>query len=246
MIRHIGRWSRARWIAIALTASAFGSGAAQGASAHTLKNHPSVTSRAASATVLREGMRSTAVRSAQWRLSTLGYYVGAVNGYYGPQTTQGVMALQKAAELDRDGVLGPDTSSALSRQVRPRPRTTTGSAVEVDLGRQLVLVVVSGRLRYVLNTSTGSGLSYASEGHQYLAVTPRGQFSVEREIDGLRVSPLGELWRPKYFTGGYALHGSPSVPGYPASHGCVRLTNAAIDMLWWSGTAPLGRRVWVY
>ncbi len=26
-----------------------------------------------------------------------------------------------------------------------------------------------------------------------------------------------------HFSGGYALHGSPTVPGYNASHGCVRL-----------------------
>ena len=26
-----------------------------------------------------------------------------------------------------------------------------------------------------------------------------------------------------YFTGGYAIHGNPSVPPYPASHGCVRV-----------------------
>jgi lipoprotein-anchoring transpeptidase ErfK/SrfK len=29
------------------------------------------------------------------------------------------------------------------------------------------------------------------------------------------------MWRPNYFYGGYALHGSTSVPTYAASHGCV-------------------------
>ena len=69
---------------------------------------------------------------------------------------------------------------------------------------------------------------------------------MQRQIDGMRVSRLGELWRPKYFTGGYALHGSPSVPGYPASHGCVRLSDGAIDFVWSGGLAPIGRTVWVY
>jgi lipoprotein-anchoring transpeptidase ErfK/SrfK len=31
------------------------------------------------------------------------------------------------------------------------------------------------------------------------------------------------LWYPLYFLRGFALHGYPSVPAYPASHGCVRL-----------------------
>ncbi|MFP5299042.1 MAG: L,D-transpeptidase family protein, partial [Actinomycetota bacterium] len=38
-----------------------------------------------------------------------------------------------------------------------------------------------------------------------------------------RVSRLGTLYDPSYFVGGYAFHGSPSVPTYPASHGCIRL-----------------------
>ena len=46
------------------------------------------------------------------------------------------------------------------------------------------------------------------------------------EIDGWRDAPLGMLWRPKYFNGGIAVHGAPSVPPYPASHGCVRMRNA--------------------
>ncbi|GMA85480.1 hypothetical protein GCM10025868_07300 [Angustibacter aerolatus] len=54
------------------------------------------------------------------------------------------------------------------------------------------------------------------------------------------------LWRPKYFFQGWAFHGSNSIPGYPASHGCARLSNAAIDHLWSSGDAPAGRKVIVY
>ena len=31
------------------------------------------------------------------------------------------------------------------------------------------------------------------------------------------------LWYPMYFLRGFAIHGYPSVPAYPASHGCVRI-----------------------
>jgi lipoprotein-anchoring transpeptidase ErfK/SrfK len=31
------------------------------------------------------------------------------------------------------------------------------------------------------------------------------------------------LWYPLYFLRGFAIHGYPSVPAYPASHGCVRV-----------------------
>jgi L,D-transpeptidase ErfK/SrfK len=58
----------------------------------------------------------------------------------------------------------------------------------------------------------------------------RGSFTVYRKQGEGCVSskfPLGRGGAPMpycmHFSGGYALHGSPSVPGYNASHGCVRL-----------------------
>jgi lipoprotein-anchoring transpeptidase ErfK/SrfK len=40
------------------------------------------------------------------------------------------------------------------------------------------------------------------------------------------------MYRPDYFHGGYAVHGMTSVPAYPASHGCVRMTVPAMDRMW--------------
>jgi lipoprotein-anchoring transpeptidase ErfK/SrfK len=69
---------------------------------------------------------------------------------------------------------------------------------------------------------------------------------VEREIDGLRRSRLGLLYRPKYFYKGVAMHGYTSVPSHPASHGCVRLTYPAMDLVWAETLAPIGTPVLVY
>lgn len=57
---------------------------------------------------------------------------------------------------------------------------------------------------------------------------------------------LGDLWRPKYIVGGMAIHGYPHVPAFPASHGCIRVSNAAMDHLWATRLLPLGSSVWVY
>ena len=73
-----------------------------------------------------------------------------------------------------------------------------------------------------------------------------GDVLVTREIDGVREAPLGDLYRPKYFNGGIAVHGSPSIPGRPASHGCARLHDAAMDLLWAEGLMPVGTPVWVH
>ena len=42
------------------------------------------------------------------------------------------------------------------------------------------------------------------------------------------------------------MHGMTSVPNYPASHGCVRLSVMAMDFIWDAGLVPLGTTVWVH
>jgi lipoprotein-anchoring transpeptidase ErfK/SrfK len=74
--------------------------------------------------------------------------------------------------------------------------------------------------------------------------TPEGQFSIYRKVPGYDPSPLGILYKPMYFTGGYAIHGNPSVPPYPASHGCIRVPNFVIERLY--ASEPYGETVYVY
>jgi lipoprotein-anchoring transpeptidase ErfK/SrfK len=185
--------------------------------------------------MLRSGDSGDAVLALQQRLVELGYWVGEPDGSYGLTTQQAVMAFQKAEGLDRDGVAGPQTMA----QLPVAGRVTAGGngdMIEVDLSRQLLFVIDDGAVVWAINTSTGaSGTS-----------TPPGTFTIDREIDGTRHAPLGILYKPKYFNGGIALHGSPSIPGHPASHGCVRMSNPAIEMLWASGYAPIGMTVWVH
>jgi peptidoglycan hydrolase-like protein with peptidoglycan-binding domain len=194
---------------------------------------------------LELGEGGDAVLALQQRLHDLGYWLGQPDGSYGQLTRQAVMAFQKYEGLSRDGVAGPATQERLAGASRPTARG--GGGLEIDLERQVLLVVDGGQVRWALNTSTGNGEAYDSpSGGTGVARTPTGQFTVEREIDGLREAPLGTLYRPKYFQGGIAIHGSGSIPAHPASHGCARVTNSAMDMLWSSGAAAIGTPVWVY
>ncbi len=45
----------------------------------------------------------------QRHLRQLGYYSGSLDGIFGPLTQQAVMALQKAAKIQVDGIVGPET-----------------------------------------------------------------------------------------------------------------------------------------
>lgn len=192
-----------------------------------------------STTVLRQGAKGAEVVALQKRLSSLGYWTGTPNGTYGYSTMQAVMAIQKVAGLGRDGVAGPSTRAAIDRGVRPSARTRTGRAVEIDLKRQVILFVDGGTVRMVLNTSTGTKAT----------PTPTGSYRVTWGYsNGWRTAPLGKLYRPKYFHRGYAVHGVADgfVPGYPASHGCARVSTAAMDMLWKTTWLRNGNRVTVY
>ena len=205
------------------------------------------TAPAAADGTLEPGERGVEIGALQARLADLGYWLGNPDDTYGQLTRQAVMAFQKVQGLSRDGVAGPATLAALETATRPLPRDPSGSHIEIDLERQILLVVQDGQLRWVLNTSTGNGEAYAAPGGgTAVATTPRGTFTVEREIDGLREAPLGTLYRPKYFHGGIAIHGAGQIPAQPASHGCARVTNAAMDLLWSSGATTLGTPVVVY
>jgi peptidoglycan hydrolase-like protein with peptidoglycan-binding domain len=195
---------------------------------------------------LKTGAKGAQVVALQQRLTELGYWNGKADGSFGSVTQQAIYALQKAAGLGRDGVVGPKTQKALDQGVRPSAKSTSGRLVEINLKRQLLMLVDDGKVTQIFNTATGSNQHYEYKGETFLADTPPGHFTVSRQIDGQRDGPLGPLWRPKYFNGGIAVHGAPNVPPYPASHGCARLTNAAIDWIWANNKMPLKTNVWVY
>lgn len=196
---------------------------------------------------LERGDRGKAVTRLQKRLNELRFWTGTPDGVFGHLTQQAVYAVQKNAGLGVDGVVGKNTWRKLNDGVLPTSHIGRGRAFEVDLDRQLLLCIHEGKVKYALNTSTGSGERYYSGGRWKTAVTPKGDFSMFRfHSAGWQTSPLGELYRPGYYDRGWAIHGSNSIPPYPASHGCSRISVAASDMLWARNWFRTGRRVYVH
>ncbi len=206
----------------------------------------STSSSSTTVVLLQQGDKGPLVLSLQKQLASLGYWLETPDGVFGDSTQQAVYALQKAAGIAVDGLVGPQTEAALARGVRPLPRSTSGYLVEVNLSRNLLIFVDNGRLEYTLNTSTGGGYTYQVDGQMARATTPVGTFHILWEQNGPVVNSLGELWRPKFFYSGFAIHGDSFVPPYPASHGCVRVSNEAIDWIWEQNLAPIGTTVWTY
>jgi N-acetylmuramoyl-L-alanine amidase len=193
------------------------------------------------------GSSGATVVGLQQRLLSLGYWLPGVTGSYDSLTEQAVFAFQKYERLPRTGSVDLLTRFRLRDANRPVPRSTGGYVTEIDKTRQVLIVASGGRAAWVFNGSSGSDIPYTSEGVRYTAHTPEGNFNFIRQVDGYDRSPLGQLYRPKYFTNtGIAVHGYTDVPSYPASHGCIRVSNAAMDYIWNNGVMPIGSAVWVY
>jgi N-acetylmuramoyl-L-alanine amidase len=200
---------------------------------------------AATSRTFRIGSRGADVLAFEKRLAGLHYDVGRIDGLYDNSTFHSVIAFQKVNGLARDGIAGPKTKAKLAHPVAPRlVQRRRGSYVEINLGRQTMVYARNGGIVRIFDVSSGSGRLYTVDGQTRRAVTPTGNFHVTRKINAWRTSKLGRLYRPAYFYGGYAIHGSWSVPAYPASHGCVRVTIAAMDRLY--NGMPVGLPVKVY
>ena len=209
----------------------------------------SVTCQAHAVTAAQKGaaarLTKEEVTEAERRLGELGYWPGEADGIWDLLSRHALVAFQKVEGRERTGRLTRDELRALRDARRPQPLEGGPPHVEIDIGRQVLFVVdEAGAVVTILPVSTGSEESYFDQGKLQRAHTPRGRFSVVRKIDGWRRSTLGLLYYPSYFSGGFAIHGSPSVPAYPASHGCVRIPMFAAKEF--SEMVPVGTTVIVH
>jgi peptidoglycan hydrolase-like protein with peptidoglycan-binding domain len=195
---------------------------------------------------LKAGSKGEAVMALEQRLSDLKYLVGKVDGSFDANTRHGVIAFQKVEGLSRSGIVDDATSARLATASTPAPKySSPANHIEVDIPRQVVFVVRGGAVSAIVPTSTGTNKNFTADGWTRRAITPNGRFTVTRKINGMRISPLGELYKPSYFNGGIAFHGSGSIPTSPASHGCVRLPMGFADWFF-NEAAPVGQVVFVH
>jgi peptidoglycan hydrolase-like protein with peptidoglycan-binding domain len=224
-----------------------------GAAGVPLRNEPAVAPGAV-VPASKPGANGPGVTALQGRLFELGFWVPDTDGSYGGVTVQAVMAFQKSIGIPATGTADPLTALLVEMQtLRPSAASTEGDLVEIDKTRQLLFVIRDGKPLFTVNTSTGSDVPYTEPDRKNGgttsgdAHTPEGRFKVYHEFsDGWETGQLGELYRPRYFVGGVAVHGSNSIPNYPASHGCVRVSTTFMDYVWAANLMPMGSKVWVH
>ena len=194
---------------------------------------------------LKAGSEGSEVNYLDKVLNSITYPAGGKDSSFDYRTLQAVYAFEKVHGLARDGVVTPAQMTQITLAKRPRaPKREVRNFVDVDISRQVLFEVRERRVIHTLPVSTGNEEYYEVDGERYKAHTPRGNFKIERKIRGERRSRLGTLYDPSYFIGGYAFHGSPSVPTYPASHGCVRIP--MYQSLPFFNRNPVGRYVYIH
>jgi lipoprotein-anchoring transpeptidase ErfK/SrfK len=185
------------------------------------------------------------IREAEQRLSDLGYWTGPIDRVLDAGSRQALVAFQKVEGRTRTGRLTLNELEALRSATRPPPLEGGPFHVEVDLMRQVLFIVdTGGTVSRILPVSTGNDQEFDTLEATLTAVTPRGRFKILRRVSGWRKSELGLMYYPGYIVGGIAIHGSKSVPAYPASHGCIRIPMHAAKEF--SDIAPIGTPVIVH
>ena len=157
------------------------------------------------------GARGPTVRLIQSRLAAL-HYVVSRSGSFDASTARAVVAYRKVRGMSRVASASKSVvRGLLARRGSFKPRYPShGKHVEVDLSRQVLVLMRGKRVQRIYSVSSGK------------ASTPTvlGRFRVYSKTIG--TNSLGMV-DSSYFIGGYAIHGYISVPTFPASHGCVRV-----------------------
>jgi hypothetical protein len=157
---------------------------------------------------LSAGSSGPSVYELDRRLSELHYALGQVDGYFGRDDVDAVIAFQKLHGLPRTGAVDTRFWAELQRARDPRPRYP-GDHAEVSKGRQVLFLVRDGKVALIVPVSTGA-----------TGNTPLGHWRVYSRVPGFNALAM---YYSSFFVGAFAIHGYHSVPPYPASHGCVRI-----------------------
>jgi peptidoglycan hydrolase-like protein with peptidoglycan-binding domain len=184
------------------------------------------------------------IREAEQLLAGLGYWSGPVDSVFDGGSRSALIAFQKYEGRTVTGQLTTGELEAIRNSAPPKPREGGYEHVEVDVDRQVLLIVDDKDAVRVLPVSTGNGKEFFYEGQTSIAYTPRGRFVVYEKGVGWENNVPGSMYYPNYISGGIAIHGSYNVPSAPASHGCIRIPMFATVEV--SNLLKLGTIVLVY
>jgi len=198
-----------------------------------------------------------AVLEAQQILRKFSIPTGPADGIWGPLTAQGLCTFRSMAGLDVSR--GRLTNADLARlrdynawysrlgSIPAASRHGMSTYLLASETCQTMVYVRGGAYVRVMRISTGRPGYGTPNGDYWLGRTypgwscstifpescynhSAGENAIHPDGTGL-YSQYGNMYNKRSFSGSFMLHGSGSVPTYPASHGCVRVTVATSDWL---------------
>jgi phage baseplate assembly protein gpV len=175
------------------------------------------------------GSTGASVLALNEALQRLHIALGAVDSSFGLDTRDAVVAFQKLHGLPRTGSVDARFWRVLAAASAPRARYP-GDHIEVSKPLQVLYVVRGGGVILVSHVSTGA-----------TGNTPVGRWHVYSKVPGWL--PDG-MFDSSFFLRGFAIHGYPTVPFYPGSHGCVRVPVWLAPRIY--GYDPPGSTIYIY
>ncbi len=145
-------------------------------------------------------------------LRRLKFRIPGMGSRFTTSVKDSVMAFQKAYRLPRTYVFNTVCWRKLdgAKLIKAR-HSSPVTHIEVDKGRQILMLVKRGKPFAIICVSTGA-----------TGNTPEGSFHIQQKHSFTTSGGFGVLVRTMGFVGNFAIHGYAPVPPYPASHGCVR------------------------
>lgn len=191
------------------------------------------------------------IKRTQTMLRSLGIPTGPIDGVWGPQTARGLCTFRaisgqtpsrRALDTSTYKKLHSYNNAYSSIRSKSAP-SLRGEKTYLKLYQQCqtMLYVENGKYKKVLPVSTGTNGHKTPNGVYRLGYTQRGwkcsnlyPESCSRQSTGQfkNVSRYGNMYNMRHVTGAIYVHGSTSVPTYPASHGCIRVTTQYSDWMY--------------
>lgn len=195
---------------------------------------------------------SSTVLQAQTIMRKFALPTGAADGYFGPQTAQGLCSFRYIAHMSptRGNVdsavyasLRSYNSKYSSLSAIPAPSLnghTTYAVVQQHC--QVMFYVSNGHYARIMSVTTGMPGHSTPNGYYLMGGTHKGwtcsnmypeTCSYNRAGRFAYVSHYGNMYNMRSFrSGGYYVHGSTDIRTYPASHGCIRVSVSNSDWMY--------------
>lgn len=173
------------------------------------------------------------VMELQERLKELGYYSGNISGVFDEKTDQAVKKIQKDCRMNPTGEVGSATWDVLAQGITAPPVTSDSKEKEKPLGKMSILVDIEKRTLILMEDGEPFKTFPCAVGKPSTP-SPVGEWKIVHK-GGKWGGGFGARWMGLNVPWGvYGIHGTnkPYSIGTAASHGCIRMFNEHVKILY--------------